>query len=293
MIFCLNSCVKEVEINLDKDADVPVMNALVSPENDIRLRLSTTSFILEDLKPVLSEAEVLLYENTFLKDTLIYSDGYFISDYPLEADNIYKVTANIPDYPLVEAIDTMPKLPQVELVDFIENAYQNEEGNTMGQVILNIQDEVEKANYYEIVVIRKYHKEIYNNEVGTSETTYIEEPLYFDNVLNDPVFFNEDLSQYVPESMVFSDNLFEDSQYTLKANFWNQRYGDEEDMTYSIFFRSVSKNYYEYRKTLIKHRDFQEGGFWELEIAPVEMFSNVENGLGIFACFQEVKFDFP
>ncbi len=293
VLINFTACIREVDLALDKQNTLPVINALVTPEEDIHIRLSITAPILDDLPIVVKEATVKLYENENQLDNPELEGDDFVSNYSCQTNQIYKITIDMEGFDTATAIDTMPQPPQVSVVDFQENAYTDAYGSRMGQIILNIQDQVDKVNYYEIVVIKKYYRETYNPEEDTFETIYTEDPTSFDEELNDPVFFNEDLLQYYPTSMVFSDDFFKNENYTLKANFWNHLNGDEEDMTYSIIFRSISKNYYDYKKTLTKHQNFQEGDVWELEIAPVEMFSNVKNGLGIFACYQEVKFDMP
>lgn len=285
ILLSFMACIKEVELDFDKQESLPVINTLISPDEPIKIRLSTTAPMLEELPPIVEEATIKLYENDILVDTPEFNGAHFTSTYNCQADNIYKISADIPGYETAVAFDTMPLAPQVELIAFQEEAYTNADGSRIGSVTLNIQDTPHISNYYEIAVIRKYFDE-YSSD-------YYEQPTSFDEILNDPVFFNEDLLQYYPYRMVFSDDLFKDNNYTLKANFWNHLNGDEENMTYTIIFRSISKNYYEYRKRLIKHSLFQEGDAWELEIASVEMFSNVESGFGIVACYQEIKFELP
>ncbi|MBN2777107.1 MAG: DUF4249 family protein, partial [Bacteroidales bacterium] len=53
-------------------------------------------------------------------------------------------------------------------------------------------------------------------------------------------------------------------------------------------FRSISKEMYDYRKSLIKHVYNQQTGDVQLFGDPVPMFSNIKNGLGVFAGYSEV-----
>jgi len=109
----------------------------------------------------------------------------------------------------------------------------------------------------------------------------------YENKITDPVLLNEGDIPYLPTTYFFSDELFNGQKYTLQIN---------RDLGYGIpqkiILRSVSRNYYLYRKYWTRHYYNQttdesglRGIIYKGEAQP--MYNNIENGYGIFAGYVE------
>jgi len=104
----------------------------------------------------------------------------------------------------------------------------------------------------------------------------------------DPVISAEGITGEVFNSwFVFNDELFSNKNYCLKVNL-GSFYGNFPEIRAMLV--SGTSPYYEYLKRLIKHSSYSyEDPFKPYN--PVPLFSNVKNGLGIFAGFQNRTFD--
>ena len=121
--------------------------------------------------------------------------------------------------------------------------------------------------------------------------------------INDPVLIQEAGLDYYPSSFVFSDASFPGKQYQVKLLFQTGHRGSYPNMTPNdtwVVLRSVSKEYYQYMKSWHKH-SFQQNTGRKIEGSldsydyisvllkgdPVPLYSNIENGIGIFAGYSE------
>ena len=128
---------------------------------------------------------------------------------------------------------------------------------------ISFQDDIEQENYYDI-------------PIKNGQTQGIYEPV---------LLADADLS-YFPSSFYFSDNLINGILYELKIPYPPME---------TLDFRTVSKNYYLFRKYWTKHYSNQQNdnnvssvNDWDIFPLlfmgePIEMFTNIENGYGIFA----------
>jgi hypothetical protein len=134
-------------------------------------------------------------------------------------------------------------------------------------------------DYYELSIIAEYYVDIdlRRQNVGFKYST-------------DPVLVSTGLLDYYSESIVFTDELFDGEQTSIKANYWIQTgemplIGEGPEYSYLLFvsFRSISESYYNYiRKQIIYQYSLESSIFTGLP-DPVHMYSNINGGYGIFA----------
>ena len=98
------------------------------------------------------------------------------------------------------------------------------------------------------------------------------------NALNSPI---KPVIDYY--NILLSDELFDGKNVRLKLY---SEYSDYDTELY-IYFRSVSRTYYQYKKKLLRHIENQYSNIWSGTGNPVTLFSNIENGYGIFAGYCE------
>ena len=80
---------------------------------------------------------------------------------------------------------------------------------------------------------------------------------------------------------------------SIKMNFLPIKYNTGElvdpDYKLIVVLRSVSESYYRYKKMLPEHLNAQQYDFWQGQGDPVEMFTNIEGGYGIFGAYSTVR----
>ena len=139
-------------------------------------------------------------------------------------------------------------------------------------------DNPNKQNYYEVYFRIQCH-----------ETN--EEYFHFANgyMSSSPILLNEDILDYEPKSIIFSDELFNGEETNIPISFRypciNSNSGGTIASDYSlvVYFLSITEEYYLYRKSLYKHLFSQQTDIWNGAIEPVNMYSNVNGGYGVFA----------
>ena len=274
LLILFTNCEKEVEIDLPKHQPELVLNCLFSQDAVFKVHLSKTAPILNDFPVIVREAIVQLYENELFIEELTFDGNIYTSTILPKTNKNYHIKVNTPEFENITAYDYTPSKPNLISVAFNENAYTDEEGYEMGQLTIEFKDNPNKKNYYEIVFFVKD-----NNSFFTP---------YYDEKNNDPVLLNEEILAYEPESLMFSDELFNGTAYTLKINSGNLFDSNDEPSELNFIFRHITENYYKYKKRLILHKYNQEHDVWDGVGEPISMYTNIENGYGIFAGYSEI-----
>ena len=129
------------------------------------------------------------------------------------------------------------------------------------------------------------------NELSERDTSFHIRQLVIRS--EDIVIKNEGLLDYYPSTYPFCDEFFNGQTYTLNFNYllpqciagYNGNYVNlVQDYQLIVYFRSISENYYKYKRKLIIHIENQYSDIWDGIGEPVQMFSNiVGDGYGIFA----------
>lgn len=272
------SCVKEVAYETDHSQKL-VLNSIFSPDSVISLGFSQSNIITAQSGFGLTPLNVRLWrDNELLIDSMLITDRLVTDIYP-QANSCYKVEAKSIALGNITAIDTIPYAVIIQSAELKFPAGVDEFGTYWGEAAISFIDPKGISNYYEILVYN-------DNESYWSDS--------YDYEVTDPVVLNEGDIDYIPTSCFFSDELIDGEKYTLhlKGSCGSQE-GDDGIVpsgNYFVELRSVSKAYYHYRKYYTRHKFNQqvEGDFMDViyKGEPQTMYSNIDNGYGIFAAYQ-------
>jgi hypothetical protein len=268
----LSSCIQELPVSIPESSNHLVVGSIIYPDKLILLNVSyVTPFIDSALaKPKI--LEISIKENGVVIDhpkglgPEIYS-----STYPKEGST-YELTVAT-DNEKVTGTTTIPEIIRITRADFRKSTMSTSDFDQLAEASIAWDDPV-GSNYYELYLIG----------LGS---------FFQYGPLEDPVLQQEcDLSFY-PSSFVFSDKQFEGETYTMKL-----RYGWHTKLT--VVLRNVSEEYYHFKKSWHRHVWLQNNSLNVDKILedynlfpllfqgdPVPLFSNFNNGFGIFAGFNE------
>ena len=144
---------------------------------------------------------------------------------------------------------------------------------------ISFTDPPDATNYYELLI---------SSKPGGTNGWYTEYET------NDPVLMNEGDQDYHPTSFFFSDELFNGEQYTMRIKNGVGYMTKDNKLTPTPLYatlRSVSRAYYKYRKYYTRHAYNQQSQNEFIDLIfkgePQNMFTNIENGYGIFAGYCE------
>ena len=263
--FIFLSCSKELDMELPQPKPKIVIHGFLSPKENIKLLIQKgipRNTIIDSFDRYIEIADVQIYENGEYFCTLHYQDtneylgsvykaqGY----YPKVGEN-YKVIIDVPGYSEVQASTIIPDTTKI--VGLSAQRITRYRYNTPVEVnrcYLTIKDNPKIENYY-----------MYKIE-SDNQVSY-----FWENINFIPQFY-------------FSDDLIEGEEYTFDVDLEARR---EVDTTTTIFkLYNITRAHYFFIKSSVKAREEDHLPYLEdfsLPLSePVPIYTNVENGAGIF-----------
>lgn len=284
---------------------------ITNPINELEKKLVISSFFTADepmtvwvgyphdilIDTLLYEANAMvkLYENgQFVENLNHTSEGNYQSNYYLKTGKTYKIEVET-DELSASAEDVIPEqvLADSAFYEYIDlgNWEATQKYRFQFEDIPNIR------NYYEFVFLKIYRSN--TNFVDANFVTFPE--------ITDPILTNEDDNAFYPFSFFFSDELINGQRYEMNMQMeysgWSDTIHEDIDLDFVVdnydnylIFRTISKQYYDFQKLWVKHRHNQniirrsenrpnEQLFLFGEVSP--LYTNIKNGYGIFAAYQE------
>ena len=305
IIICLFlfSCEKVVDLNIPEHTPMLVVNGMLDTDSipSIFISSSQGAFSNNSIPGCILDANVLLYEDDMLLgqmmldanhvDTFMIledswygqinteSISYYTYDINPKAGSTYSIDVSHTDYESVYATTTIPN--NIELIDF--NVIDNASDTSIYNATLNVvfQDNANQNNYYRIRLFLQTEGEYWEQDSSDYEVVRKRSslPLYS----NDP-----SLSQGIPwdgytfsgRTALFNDNLFNGQEKEISFDMEYKLAGIEYGDSLFLQLTSFSKEAYNYFNSIELNRDQFISPFGT---EPVPVFSNVQNGIGLFA----------
>lgn len=288
------SCQKLLEIPIPNFENKMVVNGFITSDTTIQIRLSTTSRLNTNETQLVDDANIVLKQNNVAVDTFKNSgDGYYSTNVKVQKGITYKLEINHWHFGNISATTSIPQSININNISQEDFAILLENNEFDGDVRLpanlftfTIIDPANEKNYYELTI---YTKQSFQDSL--SNKIMILSPFSYMNEI-----IKEDILDYTPQVIVFSDSLF--NGQSKKFDFlyipnWLGMWGTN-NYTYGKYrliyrIRSISKEMYLYRKWLIKHQYNQQSDDITKYADPVQMWTNINNGYGVFAGYLEIK----
>lgn len=305
------SCETVVQIELPDEPKRIVVNALVAADSTWLLRISSSKGPLEEenffnrFKPI-DEAQLTLkddegnqFELKYTSFTPDYIDcefdncdqySYFASTSKALENKAYTLEVSANGFPSVKSQFSIPERVEIDAVEFGEANQISSDYyaylETNGSITFN--DAVNEANYYVVEAYQSREQYFYQYDAITGETIIADTSYYYDNVYlasPDPSVINSGIDD-IDYFLLINDNLINGNE--VKLNFTAELNFDY-DPTGSIvapkrvvvFLKHISEDYYNYLLTYENYIYSSDNPFAE----PVQIASNVENGLGMIATY--------
>jgi hypothetical protein len=273
-------CSKEIEINLG-DTKSLVLNSIFNPDDPFTFRVSTTASLLDNYELLNERIDLSLYENDRLIIDSTMQSGIFVTNRRPVPKIKYTLELKSKIFPTIKASDTIPNLVPIDNAFLIFPAGVDAFGVYIAEACISFTDPPNETNYYELLISSK------PGGINLWQSDY---------ETNDRVLLNEGDQNYRPTTFFFSDELFNGKSYTMRIKGgigYSQK--DKILKAFPVYatLRSVSRTYYNYRKYYTRHarnQQFQDE-FLDLILKgePQNMYTNIENGYGIFAGYCEMS----
>jgi len=322
MMAGLIACETEIEFNGKDVKPVMVLNCLACTDSSLEVTLTASRFFLsnDDTFKTITNANIELSVNGARIETLINKgNGIYTSTYKPQAGEQITLIASALGYTTIKATDYFPQRIPIFSVDstmsttdttLIINTwgYSHEDqttwySDTIGMsyniihhYTIRFTDPPGETNYYRLIVE--------NNSYDWNDSLLLYGMKSYEYGFKDIVFDSDessDMGGIVEESTVdplnlFTDELIDGNSHTIKIDHSQLVYSKmdashESEYNYTrrykidIQLQPISKSYYLYLKTF---QAFENSDSFMSE--PVQIFTNVNNGLGIFgARTQQIK----
>lgn len=290
----LTSCVKDIEFDGAQSEPLLVVNGIqqvgqpsrlgveksrffMDSDNDFRVKdVAVDLYVNGTFKESLQVKDSLIYETTWVWDETIqdsheatlleYAFNYCEGTYVLCAGDQLRYEVRSSEFEPATVELVMPETPNVVSFDTV----RVDTLNNLVTFALVLDDPVGKDFY-----------NLYPRESLSGFTS------------SDPVFsdlLDFDIENLTGESNdyygfgyynVFSDTYFDGKRYTvsMKKSFW----GYAESESFVLEVSKVDEHLYRYKKTYEGYQDSNPGSLLGMFTEPVQVYSNVQNGIGIVA----------
>ena len=285
------SCEKVIPFDGDVNTPKLVINSIFQSDSSFKVHVSSSRSVIDTASfNNIDDAIVTIKDrNENVIETLNHVENGFYKGqtFPQENQN-YILEVNHPNYANITASDSLPSPIIINSVD-TSTIIDPINGNRL-QISMNFDDPENTQNYY---LIETYSVNEYLVIKNSDTTEYELDTTKQFMVLTDEVFQNG--GSPWREQGLFNDLLFNGQNKTLELEIPNDSWSGSEDgydwsyqtLTLRLYLHNITLSYYYYRTSLELFQNASGNPFAQ----PVQVFSNVENGFGVFAGSQISFFD--
>jgi hypothetical protein len=265
-VFLFAACENEVIVDLPEYKSKLVVNGLIDNVNPIRVQVGNSVAALSKDNPILfSQALVYLSANNQVVDTLQFDafDNVYKSKITPQLNTEYQIAVRYAGYTDIFAKSRLIDGVLLESITYKDSSGVDENGFPTGTLRIVFADPAGVSNRY------RFNLYYYNSNFQQFQPTSYETS---DLSLND-----EDNVSENDGSIIFNDLLFNGKRKEIEVTVSSLNTSSSPKLV--VVFSALSEDYYRYALSLQKYRDADGNFFGE----PVFIYSNVTNGLGIFA----------
>lgn len=255
---------KEIDISAVTLKSRLVVNALVNDQDKISISVSQSTTIQDSVKPApISNATVVITDGNGSKTNCVYNllNDKYECNIVAKSGEYFAVTVSAPGFAQAFAELRIPGKSSINKTVWKDSTGFDSSGYPLGRLSVKINDNGGEKNYYRINLF--YYK------------TGLGEWVVMKPALEDAEFENQALKTE-DGGIIFKDNTFNGKQRTV--NFITQFGFSSQSPKFMAVVENLSEPYYNYFKSLDDYKN-NSGIFNE----PIPVFSNIRNGLGIFA----------
>ena len=258
LILLCSSCRELVQDEFDSFENKICVNSILSTDKPVNIHLSTTDELNDCALAYLEDAVIEMYNQDSIFLNFTYSgDGQYSSDYSVKEGDVFNLKIKNAN----ESIGSSCEIPEhAEILDFYvnKNAWVDETGHLQPEAHFTIKNQTGESQFYEAYVI------IYD-----STASYVEEEypiLYFDN-------------EGESENTITKDVKIEMQSFSYPPIAYK----------YELIIKSLDRNFYEYINSIEDYLPGRYPNFSSISIVPLNLYSNIENGYGIFCGYSYSK----
>jgi hypothetical protein len=278
IVLCFSSCENFFETSLELDPPPfekkLVLIASLKTGTEVFQVFVTENFgILDDEQiPTLKDPKIEFTINGQLYDNYVRTKlekGYLftfdLSNVELLSGDVCRMMVLHEGFPIATSTQVVPPNVALTNIKYVENGGLDLTGSERSKVNITLTDP-KGQNFYEAYI--KINNPNYNFPTYTS--------------INEPGAA-ESVNGY---AVIFNDISFEDSIKKISLLIYRASESEARNNKISIFWSSITEEYYKYARTAKVYYDSEENPF----ATPADVYSNVDGGLGIFYIINETEY---
>lgn len=271
------SCTKIIDIDLPNHESKLVINSLFTRGERIAVNISRSASIIGGIPPGVFGASINLYRDGTLVETATSSDSLFLAGFGPVENGVYTIEVSSPGFETVTATDSMPSKTFLNYAESTDEVWIDEIGMRHKLLKLGFSDNDPDKNYYELKLKVRFLSRNYPSQ----DSSYVTKLANIGGIMH-PVLAESEQYYALIKGFLFDDSKFNNTDCNLEifAGIMNNK-SDEYELIVEL--NSVSESYYNYKKQLGIYLSKEDGDIFEGIPNPVNLFSNIEKGYGIFA----------
>ena len=288
LALVLSGCIDQISADLPAPPNVLVVNSILTPDSVFRVQVSRVTSTVDSSSRLLSSARVYLVALGQGEELLRNQGrGLYASPNRPASGVPYTLRAEADGYPDASATDTVPAAVSIREGWHSYPTGTNRDNELLGTIVVRFDDPAPTANFYEITAYQRGGR-------GNAQSQN-----FVLDARGNAALAAEGDAEFNPGSLVFSDRLFNGQAFELRASFSpfnrigggiinGQSVGPRVSGDVYMVLRSVSRAYYQYRKSWTRHFYNQgtKGPGGDLNQLlflgdPTRMYSNVDMGYGV------------
>jgi hypothetical protein len=287
-ILLLGSSTCERPIALDITPPPPelVIISTFSPDRPFEVSVSSTRpALIPSQTEFISDAEVALFQEASFLEQFRFIPGspgvrpfYRSGEYSPVPGTLYTVAISAPGYPSVKATGSVPQRVDVSSIEAVHHGFSI--GNKPDELLHNytisviFDDPFAFRNYYHL----RFHQEVLTYRFSEGDTVILSRRLQhisFGSGIN-----NNTITAYLDDGVLFEDSSFNGRRVNFSFPIQTLIEPDRELLgQLYLELRTVSEDYYRFYSSVARQQENPGPPYTE----PVIVYSNVEQGRGVFA----------
>jgi hypothetical protein len=266
ILISFQSCKKVIDIDLPPTDSKVVVNSFFTEDSQIKIHLSKSIGILDNIVPECTDAKVIMRENNIIIDTMYYQSGYYYSHILAETNKNYALEIIVPGMDTVFCEDIIPEKIFLQNCVCTDSVLIDEDGMVINELKLDFQD-LAGPSFYEVELTATDIISNYNWRLWFKKNS-------------DPIITSTGLLDYNPKTLIFTDKMFDGKHCSVKIYF---AFDWDRNINIKITFRSISESYYKYKEKQFAYLFSLENDIFSGMSEPINLYSNITGGYGIFA----------
>jgi Domain of unknown function (DUF4249) len=240
----------------------------------------------------LSGGSIEIFENnqSVLKYTEDNNQGFIsynslVQNGLFQAGKTYELRVKHPDFTNVTATQVMPSAVEIDSVRFRANAgiSNDPDGTRLEAIDVFLKDKKDEKNYYELSVLALYPQVSTRLDTINGIETYVTDTIgYYEYAAYPENSEDPNVVLGFGNTVLVSDRVFDGENY--KFSF--RKYMSSDFKKFTVLVRQITEDNYLYSISAKRKSDAEDNPLSE----PVNSYSNLKGGIGIFALRSEQVF---